>query len=443
MRYVRAYFDSWYLPGVATLIVSLLAPWLLSRWVEPQPSATASGVFWVCFAAPAVLGLSAWIAAARQLWRRAIAKSLFNLAAGFWAPFFSVGAMIGVLAFTALFSEAKDPFARDIVIPPDLKLREPSSAADPDAPPDAPPDPGVLTQDPDGERLRASCTGSTDAGPAQPVSVQLAVLEQFQAEPARLLQYLTGSAAWHVAEERGQRYAYRRFLSADGRWESSIKGFYSRDGCQLRVVIGLNGPVFAEAFKRTGELTKATSAAGPIAVKTLRDPDNGLVSSYLVVSSSGPSVEIFEESEREDRSATRAALSWLAGELTAAAEGKRPSARIDVSDTLEVVHGMQPGIYLVNARVNPGEPGSAYLKLYEHTRNTPLSVERIEPRSRQTMGFSSDPHEGFLYNVEITIYEGDWGVHYPARFELWFKPDSGKPARKLLQDIFRVEGWQR
>ena len=49
----------------------------------------------------------------------------------------------------------------------------------------------------------------------------------------------------------------------------------------------------------------------------------------------------------------------------------------------------------------------------------------------------------FSYQVEVTIYEGDWGVYYPARFELWFVPESGLPERKLLEDSFRIEGWQR
>lgn len=48
-----------------------------------------------------------------------------------------------------------------------------------------------------------------------------------------------------------------------------------------------------------------------------------------------------------------------------------------------------------------------------------------------------------LFECEMTIYEGGWGIYYPARFELWFAPDSGKPERKLAERIFRVEGWER
>jgi hypothetical protein len=29
------------------------------------------------------------------------------------------------------------------------------------------------------------------------------------------------------------------------------------------------------------------------------------------------------------------------------------------------------------------------------------------------------------------------------RFEVWFKPDSTNPERKLAERIFKIEGWQR
>jgi hypothetical protein len=104
---------------------------------------------------------------------------------------------------------------------------------------------------------------------------------------------------------------------------------------------------------------------------------------------------------------------------------------------------MQGGIYSVCAYVNPGESGYAYLKVFEATKNTPLSTSRIPERSTEFIGWSDNPTEEFFYNSEITVYEGDWGVYYPARFELWFVPDSGKPERKLVEKVFKIEGWQR
>jgi hypothetical protein len=104
---------------------------------------------------------------------------------------------------------------------------------------------------------------------------------------------------------------------------------------------------------------------------------------------------------------------------------------------------MQPGIYGVAYSINPGEPGSVYLKAFEVTKGTPLSVDRLEAKSRTRMTWSADPSERFGAKAGFTIYEGDWGKPYAARFEVWFTPDSGKPDRKLAERIFKIEGWQR
>jgi hypothetical protein len=59
------------------------------------------------------------------------------------------------------------------------------------------------------------------------------------------------------------------------------------------------------------------------------------------------------------------------------------------------------------------------------------------------MTWSTEPAERFGTKAGFTIYEGDWGKPYAARFEVWFKPDSGKTERKLAERIFKIEGWQR
>jgi len=72
-----------------------------------------------------------------------------------------------------------------------------------------------------------------------------------------------------------------------------------------------------------------------------------------------------------------------------------------------------------------------------------LSEGRLYDRSNERIGWSQDPEEKFLYENEFTIYEGDWGKPYAARIEVWFRPDSGKPERKLTERICKIEGWQR
>ena len=103
----------------------------------------------------------------------------------------------------------------------------------------------------------------------------------------------------------------------------------------------------------------------------------------------------------------------------------------------------QPGIYEAEGWVNPGEAGTVYLRAYEVTRKIRLSEDRLYESSNERVGWSENRDELFLYNTHITIYEGDWGQPYAARFELWLKPESGATERKLLERTFKIEGWQR
>ena len=103
-------------------------------------------------------------------------------------------------------------------------------------------------------------------------------------------------------------------------------------------------------------------------------------------------------------------------------------------------NGFQGGLYHADIWCNPGEPGLLYLKAFEITRETRLSERRM-PKVKA--GYSSDPGEMFLREIDFTIYEGNWGQYYGARFEVWFKPDSGQPNRKLFEKNFKIEGWMR
>ena len=82
-------------------------------------------------------------------------------------------------------------------------------------------------------------------------------------------------------------------------------------------------------------------------------------------------------------------------------------------------------------------------ELFQATKNTALSTERIRPRSIARIGWSTNSSEKFHHESEITVYEGYWGNFYPGRFELWLIPDSGGPEQKLVDRIFRIEGWMR
>ena len=124
--------------------------------------------------------------------------------------------------------------------------------------------------------------------------------------------------------------------------------------------------------------------------------------------------------------------------------GSLPPGSIGIgSPSLELRNSFQSGLYDATLWINPGEPGMVYLKAFEVTQGTPLSASRLREASNEWVGWSDNPKELFLSNTHFTIYEGDWGKPYAARFEVWFIPDADAPERKLLEKVFKIEGWQR
>ncbi|MEI7851868.1 MAG: hypothetical protein WCH86_08550 [Kiritimatiellales bacterium] len=349
----------------------------------------------------------------------------------------------GSLIFYSMFGPSEDGFGKDIVIPPDMNVESPLN------PRTSTNSPAIDTE---GDALVASIF--TTNGNRE-ISVELPVLNEFSGpKKDLLLRHLASSAKWAVTKDRGKVYAYRRCV-VDGLWQSSLNGFHSdfkdHQFFQFRMIIGPNGPVMSQP--RQAQATEANISDR--AVQLTAKESNQDVESYLVLKSKGAALEIFEESPNHDRPFTPLALKQINDELQSVlsspvAEQRgfdpalMPPESIKSGDPdIQLANGMQGGIYLVYAYVNPGEPGCAYLKVFEATKNTPLSAHRMPEPSTEYIGWSDNPNEQFFYNSEITVYEGDWEVYYPARFELWFVPDSGKPERKLIEKIFRIEGWQR
>ncbi|HEX8269081.1 MAG TPA: hypothetical protein VF581_04245 [Flavobacterium sp.] len=84
-----------------------------------------------------------------------------------------------------------------------------------------------------------------------------------------------------------------------------------------------------------------------------------------------------------------------------------------------------------------------YFKAFEITKDQPLSSERLVQASKMYIKNSTDSIKEFKQDGTFTIYEGDWGKPYAARFEIWFKPKHEGRARKLIEKNYKIEGWQR
>lgn len=349
----------------------------------------------------------------------------------------------------------QDTFGKDIVIPPDLQMAEPLSEKS-----------KILSSasDPEGAVL-VNLYSEKDTWPeGVTLRTDIHVLDMFTGERRNLLlRHLATSAKWFLSEEYVSKKvrAHRRF-SREGRWINSLNGYYDcrhlnwrldlNEGCQMRIALWPDGP---PAYRGR---TQAKVGSGDIKLKVRKS--NSFIGfgfdffeSHLILESAGLTVEIQEDAATEKRPFTVLALSQIETELTALMESSlaaekgfdrslMPPESIKSGEPEISIFG-DKGTYHVYAYVNPRERGTVYLKAFEHTKNTPLSVTGIQQESKEYVGWSPDLGEQFFYNTNITIGEGDWGTFYPARFELWFVPQSGEPEKKLIEKIFKIEGWQR
>jgi hypothetical protein len=122
----------------------------------------------------------------------------------------------------------------------------------------------------------------------------------------------------------------------------------------------------------------------------------------------------------------------------------------DTIPNFQLYNSIQPGIYSYVIWTRKIDKGYCYLKAFEVTENDPLSVDRLRERSRVEIFNPTDNIVKFSmgktqYNEDrdFTIYEGDWGKPYAARFEVWFVPANGERERKLIEKNFKIEGWMR
>ena len=117
---------------------------------------------------------------------------------------------------------------------------------------------------------------------------------------------------------------------------------------------------------------------------------------------------------------------------------------IDSNDTnswLQIWNGVQGGIYHYAFYWPALRDGEVYLRCFEATKDIELSASRLKPETTVRVA----DHNEFGQVVpptEFTIYEGDWKDYYAVRVEVWHKPTGGKP-NKLMEKIYRMEGWMR
>ncbi|MFV0188266.1 hypothetical protein OBK20_12995 [Empedobacter falsenii] len=112
--------------------------------------------------------------------------------------------------------------------------------------------------------------------------------------------------------------------------------------------------------------------------------------------------------------------------------------------TFLLYDGFQPGIYQYEIFINKIEKGTAYLKIYEITKNEILSEKDIEQKSQIKIYNPTNELMKFKLKDDFTVYEGDWNQFYGSRIEVWFKPENkSENERKLFSKNYIIQGWQR
>ena len=109
----------------------------------------------------------------------------------------------------------------------------------------------------------------------------------------------------------------------------------------------------------------------------------------------------------------------------------------------QLYNSFQPGLYEYDFWTGKIESGTIYLKAFEITQEYALSTNRLPKSSSIQIYNPTDSIKKFGTTSHFTIYEGDFGKPYAARFEVWFKPDNGGQERKLLTKNYKIEGWMR
>ena len=109
---------------------------------------------------------------------------------------------------------------------------------------------------------------------------------------------------------------------------------------------------------------------------------------------------------------------------------------------LQIWDGIQGGIYQYCFSYPALPDGEVFLRCFEATENIELSASRL--REASTVIVTNHKDFGIIADKQqFSIYEGDWGDYYAARIEVWYKNRDTKEETKLMEKVYRVEGWMR
>ena len=115
---------------------------------------------------------------------------------------------------------------------------------------------------------------------------------------------------------------------------------------------------------------------------------------------------------------------------------------LDIETYFQVWKEYPGGMYMYDLYYSALPAGDIYLRCFEATKNIPLSEGSILDESRVSRSATTSFTQ-LVNKKRFTIYEGDWEDYYAARIEVWHKDASTQKETKLLEKVYRVDGWMR
>ena len=102
----------------------------------------------------------------------------------------------------------------------------------------------------------------------------------------------------------------------------------------------------------------------------------------------------------------------------------------------------QFGSYYYDFYYNAIPAGEIFLRCFEVTDNIPLSEDSL-PKETTVQVELTYSFSKLVEKKRFTINEGDYHDYYAARFEVWHRNATTGDETKLLEKIYRVEGYMR
>ncbi len=119
--------------------------------------------------------------------------------------------------------------------------------------------------------------------------------------------------------------------------------------------------------------------------------------------------------------------------------------KADVNDRMSYLQIEQVaggGVYAYDFYYPALSAGEIYLHCYEATEGVALSESSVGKRSRVSVP-ATHSFGKVVDKQTFTIYEGEWGDYYAVRVEVWHKDAASGKETKLLEKVYKMEGWTR